>query len=108
MSKDKAFVQNPADEEQVKEGGKKEQFRLNEQMDALRAVLATREGRKTLWWILARCRVHALSAEMESPNRTYFNEGQRNIGLQLQGMITEADPKAFITMMEEVRREKDE
>lgn len=101
--KEKALVQNSADEEQVKKGGEKEKLIRDEALDNLRTVLALSEGRAVLWDLLCKCRLQH-SSWSENPHYMAFCEGQRNVGLMLQSMIQEADKGAFLKMIEEANR----
>lgn len=49
-------------------------------IDALKAIMSAENGRQYMWWLLGQCGVHRTSFSVD-PNRTFFNEGARNIGL---------------------------
>lgn len=70
----------------------------------VRSVLKTRQGRRVLFRILGESRIlHASFAQ--DPAVTAFNEGQRSVGLRLLATIHDADPTAFVRMLDEAREE---
>ncbi len=64
----------------------------------LTAVLQTESGRRWMWSLLERCRLFQSSFGANAA-MTSFNEGIRNIGLQVMAEIMDADPELFTTMM---------
>lgn len=101
MSK-RALVGNAADEEQVKDAGEKIARGRERELNDLRAVLSTVQGRRFVWRYLEACGISNSSFD-QNPHRTYFLEGQRNIGLKLQADVAEAEPAAYLTMMKEAK-----
>lgn len=99
MSKkdDKAF--NAADEAQVEERGKKKESERDQQLNDLRHILASPQGRRFYWRKLSDCGVFKTSFTGNST--TFFNEGMRNVGLGMMTDLMDADPQAYITMMNE-------
>ena len=73
--------------------------RLKE-IDDLRKILKTPEGRRYLWRQLGKCGIFRNSFNPNS-NHTAFSEGQRNVGLALLIEINEADITAFAKMQNE-------
>lgn len=73
-------------------------------LDSLRKSLSTADGRRTLWEILSMCGVYKNSA-VPSGSFTYFNEGQRSIGIRLITDINEIDPDVYFKMSIEARKE---
>ncbi len=69
-------------------------------IDDLRKILKTPEGRRFTWRHLGRCRIFCNSFNPNS-NQTAFNEGQRSIGLVLLGEVNEANMTAFSKMQNE-------
>jgi hypothetical protein len=68
---------------------------------AFRAVMATPEGRRWIWWLLDRCGVFRTS--FTGDNATFFNEGSRNVGLMVIADINAACPDFYLTMMTEAK-----
>jgi hypothetical protein len=69
-------------------------------IDDIRKVLKTPEGRRLFWRLLSKCGIFRNSFNLNS-NQTAFCEGQRNIGLELLNEINEADITAFSRMQNE-------
>jgi hypothetical protein len=101
---EKPLVTNAADESQVKAAVQKLRRRRQQELNDVRAVLSTREGRRMFWRYLDFCGVYRTS--FQGQFQTFFNEGQRNVGLVLLSDVNEADPKAHALMLEEDRKEK--
>lgn len=67
---------------------------------AVRGLLSSVEGRSYLWWLLeiTRYGVNPFAADAE---RTAFNCGEYNVGLQILAHILEVDPAGFIRLQQE-------
>jgi hypothetical protein len=102
---EKVLVQNASDESQVKKAEKREAFGRERDTDDLKSVLSTVQGRRFVWKYLEKCGVYTTSFS-ESPHRTMFLEGQRNIGLMLMADINAADPYLYVKMMNESKEGK--
>lgn len=96
------LVKNAADEGQVKEAGKKAQFRADRERQDMAWFLSFRQGRRIAWRYLSECGVFQ-SSHHPSGSQVYFLEGQRNIGLKLLADVTDASPDALIQMMKEAK-----
>lgn len=96
----KAQVKNAADSEQVKDAQDKLQRVREREIEDVRFILNDKRGRRFLWRQLEECGVFRSSAN-NSGSWTYFNEGQRNIGLKLLTEITDASPDAYLLMLKE-------
>jgi hypothetical protein len=72
--------------------------RKTEQGD-LRLLISTKWGRRLVWRILERTGQHRTSFTGNST--TFFNEGQRNIGLWLVDEVLSADTNQYLTMIKE-------
>lgn len=102
---EKSYVQNAADEDQVK-GAKGRLARARERETSdLMAVLSTREGRRHYWRLMSRCGVFGLSFTRSS-RQTAFNEGERNIGLLLFSELTEHAPDNYALMISENKEDE--
>lgn len=96
------IVKNAADEKQVKEANRKILSARRSELNEVRALLATAEGRKFLWRLLERCGVYKSSYD-QSGSRVYFNEGRREVGLWVLAEIIEAEPEAYVSLMKEAK-----
>lgn len=70
------------------------------EIDDVRKILKTPEGRRLFWRLLSKCGIFRNSFNPNS-NLTAFNEGQRNVGLNLLNDVNEADITAFAKMQNE-------
>lgn len=76
--------------------------RLHErELSDARAVLATEQGRRFLWWLLGQAGTYGLSYVRGDERETTFREGQRNVGIVLEVRIAAADPEALLVMQRE-------
>lgn len=90
-------------EKRKAEAGKRKERREDELND-LRAVLVSPEGRRFVWRLLERGGVFRSSFCAESDSCTAFNEGRRNLGLSVLNDVLEADSGSFRMMQDEARR----
>ena len=67
-------------------------------------VLSTVEGRRCYWGLMRRCGIHRSS--FTGNNTTFFNEGERNIGLQMLSDLEEADPTAYAKCLSEAKEQE--
>lgn len=86
-------------EEQVKAKTSKRKSKRDQELDDLRVILSTHGGRAFIWRLLGKCGVYKISFTGNST--TFFNEGKRQIGLQLLDEVFEADPNVFTKMQNE-------
>lgn len=100
------LVTNASDPKQVKDAGKAEKRERRREDNALRAVLATAEGREVLRRYLTFCRVfHEIYPD--HAEKMAFYEGNRAVGLRMMKDIKAVDPAAWLKMEEEDMREKE-
>ncbi len=97
-------VKNAADPTQVKKAGDKDKRGRERELNDVRLVLSSPQGRRFLFRYLETC--DRISAE-HSGSWTYFKEGERNIALKIKADIVEADPEALLTMMLENKKERE-
>lgn len=74
------------------------------ELEDVAAILATVEGRRFYWRVMQRCGIHKSS--FTGNNTTFFNEGERNIGLFLLAELEEADPTAYVKSLTEAKYEE--
>lgn len=99
-----SLVKNAADAQQVKEAEGKEKRGRERELGDVAEVLSTVQGRRFMWRYLTVCGIFKTSYSSDA-NNTFYLEGQRNIGLQLIADVNEADPTAYVTMMQESNKE---
>lgn len=94
-----AQVKNAADPRQVARAKKVEKERREIELEDLRAVLATDEGRRFIWRMISHCQVFG---SVWSPNeRIHYNAGVQDVGHWLLAEVSEADEIKILEMMQE-------
>lgn len=73
------------------------QLREDEKREKLRQLLAAPHFQEIMWDILTDCGVYRTSF-VNDPYVTAFNEGQRQVGLQIIKRVFDADPNAYTQM----------
>lgn len=102
---DRAKTYNAADEEQVKTRKRKDEQIRDREMHDMRTVMSTVEGRRFVWRLLERAGVFRTSFTGNST--TFFNEGQRNMGLIVLADVHEACAEQYIVMMNESKKDQE-
>lgn len=92
---------NAANKGQIKQARRKERSLRERELDDVKAVLSTKEGRRVWWKFLDFCGVFRSS--FTGNNSTFYNEGQRNVGLKMLGDMNEAMPDAYALMLKEAK-----
>lgn len=92
---------NASDEQQIANSKQKEKLSREKELNDLRFLLSTDQGRRFVWRYLEICGVYKSS--FTGSSETFFLEGQRNIGLKLIADIMDADPEAYIKMQKQNR-----
>lgn len=100
-----AFTKNAGDPEQVKKASQKEKSLREQELNDLRWVLSQPQGRRHVWRLLEFCGVFKNSFTGNST--TFYNEGMRNVGTKQLADIMEANPQAFIDMMQANLKDKE-
>lgn len=77
---------------------KKKQYKS--ELNDLRKVLKTLEGRRLIWWFLSESKLFRSSFTLNSM-QTAFNEGLKDTGYELLRRINEVDINAFGQMQKE-------
>lgn len=70
-------------------------------LNGLKQILEQPDSRTYLWDLLEFCGVARTSFTGNST--TFFNEGQRNVGLRIQADLTAHFPDKYLTMMKEAK-----
>jgi hypothetical protein len=98
-----SLVRNAADAQQVEEANQKVESKNDQRLNDIREVLNTRRGRRFFWRYLEICGVYKTSNADQ--HQIFFNEGMRNIGLQLLADLNEAAPEVYLVMLREAQEE---
>jgi hypothetical protein len=88
------------DPRQVGDRKKRERLRATRADGAFKALMGTPDGRLLIWDLLGECGVFRSSWDGHG-GRLNFNEGRRDIGLQLLATINRLCPELFGVMMKE-------
>lgn len=83
---------------------KAEQERRQDQLNDICAVLATGQGRRFIWRLLEKAHLFQTSYA-GATNATFFNEGERNVGLWVYLELMEANPELVLLMQQESKEE---
>lgn len=102
---DRPLVKNTADREQVDSARKKEKLARFQEISDLQAILSAVQGRRFIWRLLARAKT--FESIWDPSSKIHFNAGQQDFGHFILAELMEADPNAFIKMMEENKKEKE-
>jgi len=94
---------NVAKPDHIKAASIKEKISKGTQLDDVKWILSTPQGRRFIWRYLGECGLFRSS--FQGQFQTFFHEGERNIGLKLLADINDADPQSYVTMMTESKRE---
>lgn len=98
------LVNNAADEEQTGRAKYKEKHKRERELNDVRWVLSTPQGRRFYWRYLEDCGV--FKSSFVGQFQTFFLEGQRNVALKLLADLNDADPNAYVTMLNESKKEQ--
>lgn len=112
MAEEKDEEKNPleghlgvaADPKAVKERTQKARSREQRDIDDLATILSDIRGRRFIWRYLGKCGVFRSSFN-NSGSVTAYNEGMRNIGLDMLNEIMQADPDSYLLMTSEAKKE---
>lgn len=91
---------NVADEKQVQDARLQERMLQQTEIEDVRFIIKTPQGRRFIWRVLSTCGMYSQSA-VDSGSWTYFNEGRRSVGLKLLDKILMADPESYLAMIKE-------
>ena len=98
-------VRNAADEQQVKEASHKAKRGRDLELDDVRFVMNAPQGRRFMNRLIEFCGVNRSSFTGNST--TFFNEGQRNVGLMLFADVEESCPELYLLMRQEARKREE-
>lgn len=101
-SEKKVIVRNAADEEQVKEAGKRDRMRREAEIRDLKVVLSTKEGRRFMWRLLSHCKV--FGSIWEPSAKIHYSSGMQDVGHFVMAEVIDAQEEAFVLMMKEAKQ----
>ena len=102
-------VVSATDGSQLMTKERREKQKRQTEMNDLRAVMGTREGRRFLWRTLARSGVNSSVVRSGFDYSAMYWAGQQDIGHFLQGELIEANSGAYLLMQKEAMKDaKDE
>jgi hypothetical protein len=90
---------NASDEQKVKHATLIDKNKRDTELTDIRNLLANKWGRRFVWRLLDKTGQYRTSFTGNST--TFFNEGQRNIGLWLVDEVLLADTKQYLLMISE-------
>lgn len=103
QNKDEKY--DAGDRGQFRQKKDRAKLKRENEIEQMRKVLDTYEGRSVLWRILEQAGIYRQSFTGNS--ETFFREGQRKVGLELLAEIEAASPRAYSKMRdEEVERKE--
>lgn len=97
----KALVGNAADAQQVKEAGRKDRERRKRELEDLKSVLTSLEGRRFIWRLLGHCKV--FESIWHPSAQIHHSAGKQDVGHFIMAEVVEADQEAFLRMMQEAK-----
>lgn len=90
---------NAADADEVRSVEEFAEFDDAQIAEDTRNVMRTAGGRRFVWWLLDMAGIHRTS--MIANSFIYFNEGRRDIGLQVEAHLIDVCDRDFIKMRDE-------
>lgn len=96
------MVKNASIPSQVKEAQNKQERERKLELDDLRSVLSTKQGRRLLWRLMAECRVYG--SIWDNSARIHYNAGRQDVGHFILAEITEASEDLYFEMLKEHKK----
>jgi hypothetical protein len=98
-------MRNAADPEQVKEAAIRERHGRELELEDLKGILATPQGRRFVWRLLEEARV--FNSVWHNSALIHYNAGKQDFGHLILADVMEASSDALTLMMRENRRVKE-
>lgn len=105
MSAERSLVQNAADKKQVEHAGRKEKRQRERDLDHIRAVLKTYDGRAVLWGFISYCGIYREPVDPRGDNQQRLI-GMQRVGLYMIAEIEEASEDAYEMMKREAKQRR--
>lgn len=102
MKKD-ALVKNCADPDQVREADKQFKNQRDQDLEDVRFILDSKQGRRFLWRLLTHCKT--FESIWEPSAKIHYNAGVQNVGHFLMAEVVAANDDALLQMMKEAKDE---
>ncbi len=96
----RAVVKNAADRKQVGSAEKREKLRRSRELEDLRVVMSTPEGRRVIWRLLSEFKVFG-SVMRDGVERVMFLAGKQDAGHLIQGEAIAASEALYLLMQKE-------
>ena len=88
-----------SDPRQIKERGARAKDREKQDVEDMKAVLATAEGRRFVRGLLADCGEHRTSFHTNAIQMSFY-EGARNVGLKLKARVVRSCPEWLAELLQ--------
>lgn len=102
MSEQKLPTPNAADEGQVSSAKGREKRLRERELNDMRHLLQTIQGRRFLWRFMGHCKV--FESIWESSAKIHHNAGMQDVGHFVMAEICAANEDAFLQMMKESKQ----
>ena len=99
---ERSLVANAADASQVKKAGTKVQLMRDRELNDIRVVLSTVEGRRFAWRLLGECKTFA--SVWEASAKIHYNAGRQDLGHFIMSEVTDANVDLLFKMMTENKK----
>ena len=89
-----------SDKKEVDKASQKIALERRKEIDDIREVLSTLQGRRFLWRVMEKCKV--FGSVWEPSAKIHYNAGKQDLGHFLLSEITDADEEKLFLMMKEI------
>jgi|SRR3990172_2559464 len=96
---ERVLVRNSADEKQVQEAKRKEKFNRDDELEDLRFVLSSKQGRRFLWRLISWC--GPFKSIWSNSAAIHYNSGKADVGNFLMAETIDASKESFLMMQNE-------
>lgn len=100
----KALVRNASSKKQVKDAVRKEKFNRESELEDIKEVLKSVNGRRFIWRILSKCKT--FESIWQPSAMIHYNSGMQDLGHFIMAEITDADAELLFLMMKENKKEE--
>lgn len=94
-------MDNAANKIDVQVKGRRVKARRQREMNDLRQVLSTPEGRRFLWRLMSECGAFASVVRSGLDSSVFYLSGKQDVGHFIQAEVIEANEGAYLTMQKE-------
>jgi len=99
------MIKNAADPSQVKRAADRERYNRETQLNDIRIVLGTLEGRRLMWRLMGHAKV--FESIWEPSAKIHYNSGLQDFGHFIMSEIADADQALLFKMMLEAKQEEE-